>query len=267
MKDPRCRIVLVYMALAMITQDQAQESLRAYYTKVSKGESWEKESRTTEHADIIVELNTGKLLFWRGTSYLPVWETEKGSWTVDEMIERKGDGPDSRPDDHNTFSSVRIIESGAQRVWINWRYLPRFTAGNPKGNVDHLNFVEEDFIIYPDGKVNRTFRQGTPKIDDWLHDRNTLKQSLNLTEQGIIHEEIQAMEATSSPSRITGNPILETITGSPVLSFKFDRGGGDEVIETLTSGQYLIEGGKIGAPVSGGDSLLLRTGSHGRVTI
>ena len=95
----------------MFMRAPAQEGLRAYYTKVYKGESWEEESRTTEHADIFVELASGKLVFWRGTSYLPVWETKNGSWSVEEIIERTGDGPKSRPDDHNTFSSVRIVES------------------------------------------------------------------------------------------------------------------------------------------------------------
>jgi hypothetical protein len=244
MKKLICRITMVLGALAMVIQIQGQESLRAYYTKISRGESWEKESRTTEHADIVVELKTGKLLFWRGTSYLPVWETANSSWTVDEIVERKGDGPESRPDDHNTFSSVRIIESGVEKVWINWRYLPKFSAGNPKKNVDHLKFVEEDFIIYPDGVVERTFRQGTPKIDDWIYDNNTRKQTLILTEEGIIHQDIKPLEAISMPSETAGNPVLEMNCGSPVLSLKFDRGSGDEVIEKVSSGQYLIEGGK-----------------------
>ena len=244
MKNRIYRITAVLGVLAMVLQVPAQESLRAYYTKVNKGESWEKESRTTEHADIVVEVKAGKLLFWRGTSYLPVWETENGSWTVEEIVERKGDGPESRPDDHNTFSSVRIIESGAEKVWINWRYLPTFAPGNPKRNVDHLNFVEEDFIIYPDGGVERTIRQGTPKIDDWIYDKNTLKQTLTLTARGVTHQDIKPAETRSTPSEIVGNPILETDTGAPVLSLKFDRGSGDEVIEKVSSEQYLIEGGR-----------------------
>jgi len=244
MSNTVCKVTLLQLALLMLMQVQAQENLRAYYTKIHKGESWEKESRTSEHTDIVVELGTGKMVFWRGTSYLPYWETENGSWSVDEIIEREGDGPESRPDDHNTFSSVRIIESGKDRVWINWWYLPTFKAGNPKREVNHLNFVEEDFIIYSDGAVERTFRQGSPRIDDWLYENNLINESFRLTPEGIIHESKTHAKTNSEHNRINGNPVLETAVASPFLSLKFDNGKGNEVNETLTSHNYPIEGCK-----------------------
>jgi hypothetical protein len=244
MKNNICRIFIMLEILAMGTQLPAQESLQAYYTKVNKGESWEKESRTTEHADIVVELKTGKLVFWRGTSYLPLWETEYGSWSVNEIIERKGDGPKSRPDSHNTFSSVRIIESGKDKVWINWRYLPKFSPGNPKRDVNHLDFVEEDFFIYADGDVDRTIRQGTPKIDDWIYDINSQKETFTLSSRGIINQMPVPTKNHNKHSEIIGNPILKAASKSPSLNIRFDKGTGDAVIESVTSHPYLIEGCK-----------------------
>jgi hypothetical protein len=244
MKNRICRIALLLGALFLVLQLPAQESFKAYYTKVNKGEPWEKESRTTEHADIVVELGTGKLLFWRGTSYLPLWETQDGSWSVDEIIEREGDGPNARPDDHNTFSSVRIIESGKDKIWINWRYLPTFSEGNPKGNVNHLEFVEEDFVISPDGSVERTLRQGTPNIDDWIYDKNTRKETFTLASKGILNRQEILIQASSTPAHVQGNAILDADKGSPVLNLKFDRGAGDQVVESETSNRYRIEGCK-----------------------
>ncbi|MBW2675181.1 MAG: hypothetical protein JRD89_17525, partial [Deltaproteobacteria bacterium] len=49
----------------------------AYYTKVNFGEAFEKFSRTGPHADVVVRNigeDAGRLVFWRGSSYLPYWE-------------------------------------------------------------------------------------------------------------------------------------------------------------------------------------------------
>ena len=69
----------------------------AYYTKVDSGRSFEHTSRTGPYADIVVKLDKGKFVFWRGSSYLPYWQTSRGKWFVEEVIERKGDGPAERP--------------------------------------------------------------------------------------------------------------------------------------------------------------------------
>ena len=61
----------------------------AYYTKVKSGESWEKHSRTREHADIVIRFDKSReFVFWRGSSYLPYWKTEKGKWYVEEVVKR-----------------------------------------------------------------------------------------------------------------------------------------------------------------------------------
>lgn len=59
-----------------------------YYTRVPSGEPSEKFSRTGEDADLIVKFGApaGQLVFWRGTSYLPYWETAQGKWPLDEIV-------------------------------------------------------------------------------------------------------------------------------------------------------------------------------------
>ena len=105
-----------------------------------------------------------------------------------------------RPDKVNTYSIAIIIESSPERVVIHWRYLPKFTPGNPHptktnlpyhprtpepGTELHLaasdKFVDEYFIVTPDGKVERTFRAATPKREDWTDPQNLASYTLQLS--------------------------------------------------------------------------------------
>jgi len=217
----------------------------AYYTKVEKGESWEELSRTTEHPDIIVKVGEGQMVFWRGTSYLPYWQTENGIWKVDEVISRSGDGPTERPDATNSFSSVRIISSDENQTLIHWRYLPRFGPGNPKKDVDHLSFVDEYFTIQSNGQVTRRISQGTPRIDDWLTDSNVIRQSFRLTSDGIIEVETTPQNQTAvSSDRVVGNPIKAGSSIDPIVHFRFDEGEGNSTVESISDIQTTIEGHK-----------------------
>ena len=244
MKSNFKRVVILLILLVLTFQTQAQNDFRGYYTKINKGEAWEKYSRTTEHADIIVELNEGKLVFWRGTSYLPCWETENGSWSFEEVIERNGDGTDKRPDKHNTFSHVKLVESSDDRIIVMWRYLPTFGAGNPKKNVNHLEFVEEYFTIFPDGIVERTIRQGKPKFNAWQAEENAIYEKIKLSAEGIDVEETVNSNSSSTYTKIQGNPVMENRRIKPVLGFNFDRGIGDHATEFVSSNEYSIDGHK-----------------------
>jgi len=121
-----CVVVLAASDIAVAAK------ISAYYTKVDSGREFEKYSRTGPYADIVVVLETGRLVFWRGSSYLPYWETQKGKTFVDEVIARSGDGPAERPDMVNTYSRVAIIDDGPDEVVVYWRYLPQFGGKNPR---------------------------------------------------------------------------------------------------------------------------------------
>lgn len=239
------RVVILLMLLVLAFQAQAQNDFRGYYTRINKGEAWEKYSRTTEHADIVVELDEGKVVFWRGTSYLPYWETENGSWSFEEVIERNGDGTDKRPDKHNTFSHVKLVESCDERVIVMWRYLPTFGAGNPKKNVNHLEFVEEYFTILPNGTVERKIRPATPNVDTWKTGGNAIYKKIQLSANGIDSRKTDSLNSSSTYGDIkAGNPVMEERRINPVLDFKFDSGTGDKVTESTSSNKYSIDGHK-----------------------
>ncbi len=161
-------LLLVMSALALPVLRSASGSeieFGAYYTELKSGQDWEAHSRTGQYADVVVNVAKagGSLVFWRGNSYLPYWKTAKGQWNLAEIIPRAGDGTEPMPDRCNVYSHVEVIENSAARVIARWRYLPSFTAGNPHGNVKADNFVDETFMITPDGKVNRVIKQAAKK--------------------------------------------------------------------------------------------------------
>jgi hypothetical protein len=58
----------------------------AYYCRIDSGEPWEDVARVGPYADVIVHFDdpNNKFVFWRGSSYLPYWQTERGRWYMDE---------------------------------------------------------------------------------------------------------------------------------------------------------------------------------------
>ena len=158
----------------------------AFYSKIDSGEEFEKYSRTGDFADVVVDLGKGqsKLVFWRGSSYLPYLETKQGKWYVEEIIPRKGNGGGIMPDKINAYSHVKIIESSADRVVVHWRYLPGFSGLNPHVGVDATKFVDEYITITSAGKVERSIRKGTEKTEDWKDPKNRIIQTFDLKASG-----------------------------------------------------------------------------------
>lgn len=218
----------------------------AYYTAIPSSEPFARNSRTGDDADLIVKLGQpeGKLVFWRGTSYLPYWETKQGKWSINEMIPRHGDGPDQRPDQVNSFSHVALIESTPHRVLISWRYLPEFAAGNPHPGVDPSHFVEELFEVHPDGKVVRTIRQGTADVVAWNDPLNEITQEMQLSADGVRETSRQAANRSPVPGPVVGNPISNEIGITPVCAWRFNEGRGDDTVESVTGTRCHIEGPK-----------------------
>ena len=125
----------------------------------------------------------GKLVFWRGASYLPYWQTKEGKKEFfEELLPRSGNSDvDLMPDKVNTYSHVKIIENTSDSVLIHWRYLRSFKSGNPDIDVVPEGFVDEYFTIKPNGEVNRTVRPGQAKSDDWNNPGNLISQTIQLS--------------------------------------------------------------------------------------
>ena len=192
------------------------EEFFAYYTKIDSGEKFEKDCHSGQFADVVVNLDQGKLVFHRSSSYLPYWETKDGKWYLDEVVKRSGDGTVKRPDKNNIYSFCRIIEDTPEKIVVHWRYFPNFKLGSHAqpvgGNVGFDGVVHEYFIVKPDGTIERTIRQGTKKLDDWNDPANRTIQKLKLTTKGIT------VLSTSEPKTSTAD--IPPIKGAKVLEFE-----------------------------------------------
>ena len=239
-------LIPVILLIGCSTGMKPSPDFGAYYTKIDSGEDFEQFSRTGEYADIIVELGgaNGKLVFWRGSSYLPYWETPQGKWYVEEIIPRKGDGSGIRPDKVNTFSVVKIIESTARKAVIHWRYLSEFSGFNPHLGVDATKFVDEYFTIYANGKVERTCRKGTPKIDAWRVAANQTTQTFSLLPDGFSDVRTKQPRAAAKSTTVKGSPIKTGFPVEPVAWWKFDEGQADNTLESISRETLAVTGHK-----------------------
>jgi len=230
--------------------DVSDEGFYAYYTKVDSGQDFEKYSRTGKYADIVVSLSepAGKLIFWRGSSYLPYWETSKGRWYVDEIIPRSGDGSGMMPDRVNSFSRVKLIECSPEKIVVHWRYEPQFGISEfpvRHREVDAREFVDEYFTVLRDGKVIRTIKRGSEKIDDWKDPLNKTRQTFRLRADGITNEKTKKSRLSQSRvAAVSGNPIQGAAVVEPAASWQFDEGKGDFTKEQKSGHNCLIAGHK-----------------------
>lgn len=218
--------------------------LHAYYTRVRSSEAFERRSRTGEYADIVVRVRRagGRLVFWRGTSYLPRWETDAGRWALQEIVPRSGDGRDRMPDRVNTYSRVAIVESGPDRVRILWRYCREFRGGNPHTGVSASSFVEELFDVFADGRVVRTIREGTEKLAAWDDPLHRRTQEVRLGPTGIESGEVTVARRSPPSPPIAGAPLRRETVGRPVLHFRFDEGSGDTTTESRSGHAASVPG-------------------------
>ena len=202
----------------------------AYYTKIDSGQAWEKYSRTARHADLVVKTGEGEIIFHRSSSYLPVWKTRFGEWYFEEMVQRRGDGNDNRPDKNNIYSFVRLIHSNGDSIVIHWRYFPDFELGSHArpvgGNVGFDGVVHEYFTVYPDLTLKREIRRGTPKLDDWNDPLNRTVQHLKLSENGMEITETRLASLTRAPiDKVRGAPVISSENqDAPAAVWHFDEG-------------------------------------------
>jgi len=147
----------------------------ANYTRLDYTPQWDRLWRVGDYPDILVRFadNNCRLVFWRGTSFVPCWVTENGIWYTNEWTETWGSDVTScaEPlmDRECRFSHVRIIENTPARTIVHWRYglvdtEYTFVAKDIDGRGE---WADEYYIIYPDGI-------GIRRID--LHYSNPLRK-------------------------------------------------------------------------------------------
>jgi len=139
----------------------------AYYTRLKYAEEWENPWRVGDAADVVVRFdeNPNRLIFWRGTSYIPAWVTENGIWYTNEFYETQNQAMETSAepmaDKQARFSHARILESNEARVVVLWRYSP-VSVNYDLVHVDPLtgwgDWVEETYTVYPDGTCVRKIK-------------------------------------------------------------------------------------------------------------
>jgi len=149
----------------------------AYSTRLAYTPEWDRLWPVSEVADVVVRFGDAepRFVFWRGTSYIPCWATQRGAWFTNEFFERRG-GPASgttsmvepMSDKQCRYSSVRILENTDARVAV---------SGN---RPSHTSLSQIKWQPYAEDRRSRTWimMHGMSKIEaaqlvplaaSWLH--------------------------------------------------------------------------------------------------
>jgi hypothetical protein len=133
----------------------------AYYTNLKFSPGWDNLWRGSDLPDIVVRFTNSpvKLVFWRGTGYIPAMVTENGIWMTDQSVENFGTGEcyEAMGDKQCRYSHVRIIENTQARVVVHWRYALAGIKHQIYNETDTRTgeWVDEFWTAYPDGVVVR----------------------------------------------------------------------------------------------------------------
>jgi hypothetical protein len=129
----------------------------AFSTTLKYYPAWDAPWHVGDHSDVVVRFDESpcKLVFWRGTNYIPNFVTENGIWFNNAFNEGWNEHGSCEPmsDKRNTYSHVKIIESNDARVVVLWRYglvdnWNKFAFQDP--STGWGDWVEETYYIYPD---------------------------------------------------------------------------------------------------------------------
>ncbi len=139
----------------------------AYYCTLKYEDAWDSPRRVGPDSDVVVRFDDSpiRLVFWQGTSYIPSWVTENGTWFTDEFLEApaKGcpDGGDCEPmsDKQVRYSHVSVLESSEARAIVHWRYalseVEHYLGSQTDPLTGWFDWADEYWTIYPDGVAIR----------------------------------------------------------------------------------------------------------------
>ncbi len=201
----------------------------AYYTTLSYTDEWDKPWRVGEHADVVVRFDKGdhRLVFWRGTSYIPCWVTENGIWYNNEFVERQCGCCECKgcvepmSDKLCKFSHVRIIESNDARAVIHWRYAPvdvHYTHPYLDKDTGWGDWVDEVYTVYPDGVCVRKITLHTSAPDEFIE----WHEAIIINQPGTMPDDNIELAAIT-----LGNLAGES------KSYRWDRNGDPRTLEGI----------------------------------
>jgi hypothetical protein len=166
----------------------------AYYTQLKYCEEWDRLWRVSDHPDIVVRFDDSptKVVFWRGTGYVPAWVSENDRWVSDQGPEIfKGGCFEHMSDKQCRFSHVRIIENSPARVLVHWRTaLPnvKYETTNVDPQTGWEPWGDDYYYIYPDGVSVRYQRAWGPNIIEF-------QQTEVLCQPGTKPQDVMEAEA------------------------------------------------------------------------
>lgn len=130
----------------------------AYCTRLNYCPEWDRLWRVADHPDIVVQFDASptKLIFWRGTGYIPYWAAENGVCVADEGAESRDSWGccEAMSDKQCRYSNVRIIENTPARTVVHWRTASpdiRYESANVDPDTGWGDWTDEYYYIYPDG--------------------------------------------------------------------------------------------------------------------
>jgi len=133
----------------------------AYYTTLKYSPGWDAKWQGSALPDVVVRFDDSpvKLVFWRGTGYIPAMVTENGIWMADQSGENFGRGEcyEAMGDKQCRYSRVRIIENSPARAVIHWRYALSSITHRIMNETETSSgdWMDEYWTAYPDGVVVR----------------------------------------------------------------------------------------------------------------
>ena len=133
----------------------------AYYTKLKYAPGWDARWQGSDLPDVVVRFDGSpvKLVFWRGTGYIPGLVSENGIWMTDQSGENFGSGEcfEAMGDKQCRYSHVRIIENTPARAVIHWRYALASISHKIMFETETYpgDWMDEYWTAYPDGVLVR----------------------------------------------------------------------------------------------------------------
>jgi hypothetical protein len=200
----------------------------AYYTHLKYYDAWDRRWRVGDNPDVIVRFDEEayRLVFWRGTNYIPCWATEDNIWYTNEFNETWGHGAigcaEPMSDKQCSYTHVRIIESNDARVVVHWRYaLVDVFGTRPRKDpvTKWTDWSDELYTIYPDGT-------GTRKIT--LHstqplDPHEFQETMIVLQPGQRPEDVIEPEALTMANMQGQEHTYTWVGGCPEEIDKPDR--------------------------------------------
>jgi hypothetical protein len=156
----------------------------AYYARLKYCPEWDRLWRVADHPDVVVQFDESptKLIFWRGTGYIPYWAAENGVCVADEGAESGNAWGccEAMSDKQCRYSHVRIIESTPARAVIHWRTASpdiRYESNQVNPDTGWGEWTDEYYYTYPDGVSVRYQLVHSDGVSGWMEFQQT--QTLN----------------------------------------------------------------------------------------